>query len=383
MNPDFTKISGQDIIPIKLKHKERYYQDLKNVEYSWTSRVDVMFSNIFFNEAIQLIINSMQLFERGYFDAAFYSLRQSLEISTIIVYFVDDSELNRKESLRKWKNQEKFPAQARMISELKERLGDFADIKEKMSSYFIEIDEVKNRLNKYVHKQGFDKFYVVRNSPLKRDKYKKEVLLKDFEFFLTKSIGAIAVFRLTIDPFPILLLDEEMYSRTRDLLTSAYSQKFIKKYIGAKNINNYKKTNFYRGHYEGLMSFEKMSPSVAGVIKDQFIDNEKIEEILSQKHLLSNYDFVAVMFIKLSPRIVRVYCIDGLHWYFTNADSDRKKMSWSSEDFTTSKVRVNTPYDGAYLTHFYVLGEDYFVEHNGMFAKKELGLLRRQISKLG
>lgn len=42
---------------------------------------DAYGSNTFFEEACQLIANSVQLFKLGYSDAVFYSLRQSIETS--------------------------------------------------------------------------------------------------------------------------------------------------------------------------------------------------------------------------------------------------------------------------------------------------------------
>lgn len=152
---------NENIIPSELPEKEQYYLDLMNIEHSFTGRLDVMFSNDFFREASQLIINAITLYEKGYFDCAFYSLRQLLEISTTIVYFVDDDEVNRKKELKKWRNQERFPQQGQMLNQLQNRKKEFSNIKEKMSLYFEEVEQTKRKLNKYVHKQGFDKFYII------------------------------------------------------------------------------------------------------------------------------------------------------------------------------------------------------------------------------
>jgi hypothetical protein len=177
----------ENIVPLKLETKEQFYLDLMNIEHSWTGRIDAMFANQFFHEAVQLIVNSVTLFEKGYFDCAFYSLRQSLEISTTVVYFIDDSETNRNEEMKKWKNQERFPMHNQMLKELRKRKNIFAEMRDKMNSYFEEVETTKQELNKYVHKQGFDKFYVVRNNSLHKDK-KQAKLISDFTEFLTRSI---------------------------------------------------------------------------------------------------------------------------------------------------------------------------------------------------
>lgn len=91
--------------PLELKGKETYYHDLFNIEHSWTGRLDAQIANTFILEANQLLVNSIVLFEQGYFDCAFYSLRQSLEVSTTMTYLVDNDETKRESLLNKWKSQ--------------------------------------------------------------------------------------------------------------------------------------------------------------------------------------------------------------------------------------------------------------------------------------
>lgn len=102
-----------------------------NIENSWTGRSDAMYSNDFFREAVQLIINSIVLFEKGYFDCALYSLRQSMEISTTIIYFVDNSEDKRESEMKKWRNQERFPMNNLMLKALENRKLVFRILKKK------------------------------------------------------------------------------------------------------------------------------------------------------------------------------------------------------------------------------------------------------------
>jgi hypothetical protein len=380
MNFDFIKFKeSENIIPLKLDGKKQFYLDLMNIEYSWTGRIDVMFSNNFFREAVQLIINAITLFERGYFDCAFYSLRQSLEISTIVVYFVDDTESNRKQGLTRWENQDRFPMYNQMIAELQKRKSVFADIKDKMTLYFEEIEEIKQKLNKYVHKQGFDKFYVLRNNPINKNNG-QEKLLSDFKKFLMRSMGAIAVFRLAIDPFPLLLANESIYNRTKQLMTEGYSDSFIEKYIGKNHIEAYKKTDLYKSYYESIITEEEMLPFVINVVKHGFVDRTKINKIISQKHLLSNYDIVAVALISYSEKIAKVYCIGGLHWYFTNIKTVRKKTAFASADFDVFKdgtKKYNVKYDEAFLSHLKICDEDYYLEHNEEFDINEIRELEK------
>jgi len=160
MTFDFTEYrETKGLVPLKIENKEKYYTDLINLEESWTGRMDAQISNTFILEAVQLIINSITLFEQGYFDSSFYSLRQSLEVSTTMTYLIDNDEQNRKDELAKWKAQSRFPMYSQMIKMLESNESVFSDIKEKMADYFGQLNLTKQKLNKYVHKQGFNTFY--------------------------------------------------------------------------------------------------------------------------------------------------------------------------------------------------------------------------------
>jgi len=64
----------ENIRPLPLPNKEKYYFDLLNIERSWSGRIGVAMVNAFIMEADQQLINAIELFEQGYFDCAYYSL---------------------------------------------------------------------------------------------------------------------------------------------------------------------------------------------------------------------------------------------------------------------------------------------------------------------
>ena len=227
VNSDYKAFrENHNLIPIKIENKESYYIDLINIEHSFSGRVDAWISNTFIYESVQLLINSINLFEMGYFDCAYYSLRQSLELSTTMLYLVDIEQNIREVEFDKWKKDEKFPMQAKMLSFLSKNGEVFIDLRIKLEKYFNNLELIKAKLNKFVHKQGTNKFYVSRNISANSIE-SKEKFLKEFENYLIDCIGAVAIFRLGIDPFPILLTDDEIFHRTGDLITHPYSEKFI------------------------------------------------------------------------------------------------------------------------------------------------------------
>ena len=368
---------NQNLKPFQVNNKEQYYWDIQNIQFTWTGRVDAQIANTFFEESVQLLINAITLFEKGYFDCAFYSLRQSLEVSTTIIYLIDTDNAGHDEDLKKWKNQSKFPMYAQMLKLLTDRGYVFADIKGKMSDYFDEIDDVKKNLNKYVHKQGFGNFYTIRNHHF--SSYKDDSSIHtDFEKYLVKCIGAIAVFRLAVDPFPILLGEEEIYKRTDDMMTQAYSEDFVRKYIGDTHIANYKTTDFYKSHYDSIIKEEPKLPSVVDVAKHQWVNKEKIEEILTQRHLLSRYELAAVFLLGIIKSGAKVYSVSGFFTYSSTTPTLRTKLSWSSDDFkniTTESNTYNNPYDEAFLSYVRLFGEDFYLEHNDKITEVEIEFL--------
>lgn len=380
MSSQFSNYKESEYLrPLKIQDKEDYLSDLTNLEHSWTGRADAMIANTFFLESVRLVINAISLFEKGYFDCAFYSLRQSIEVSTTIIYLVDDDEENREKELQKWKNKSQFPMYSQMIKMLDNRKAIFADIKIKMSAYFNELEQTKKGLNKYVHKQGFDTFYVSKNHPVNGAK-NRAPFINEFKSYLEKSIGAIAVFRLAIDPLPVMLNDDEIFHRTGDLLTDSFSNNFMNKYIGLGHIDSYKETDLYKGYYNSIIKEEPKKPYVTDVVKDNYIDRKNIEGILAQRHLLNKYDLAAVALTGLSDKVARIYCMGGFRMYFNSTVAVRKNLTWSSKDFNVFNdfsFKFNHQYDAAFLSYVKIRGEEFYIEHNEIFTSEEVTLFER------
>lgn len=140
---------------------ENYFEDLKNIEFSFSGRNDIPLANTFIMESVQLIVNSISLFELGYFDCAYYSLREAVEISTTIVYLSDMPDEERKAKFEDWKNSKDFPMQGKMLNQLYQHGMVVSDMKEKMDSFFKKIKIINDKINKCIHKQGSNFFMLV------------------------------------------------------------------------------------------------------------------------------------------------------------------------------------------------------------------------------
>ncbi len=350
MSIDFVKNrENRYLFPVEIKNKESYYVDLMNIEFSSDGTA---LATTFLDESVQLIVNAISLFEKGYFDCAYYSLRQSLELSTTIVYLVSLNENEKEIELKKWKNEKQFPMQTEMMKFLHDNGAIFRDLKDNLNVYFKHLDLVKKQINKIVHKQGFNKFYVSVNHPFGIDKSRKK-FVDEFEKHLRTCIGAVAVSRLGIDPLPVLLNDKDIFDRTEDFFTSPYSDEFINFYIGQETIGKYKQTKVYENHYNYFIKKEKMQECVVDVIKRSYVNTEKIDDILKQKHLLSHSELGVVLICQLSDKISIVYTNNGSRLHLTDRFQVGKK--WSSGNYFSDicnkfKPPLNMPYREAFLT---------------------------------
>ena len=85
-----------------------------------------------------------------------------------------------------------------------------------MPTFFENIRAVQKKTNKYVHKQGYSSFYTTQSysfSDHREDKVYLQIV-SDFEGTLNVAIGAVAMYRLAIDPLPVILMDEELMMRS-------------------------------------------------------------------------------------------------------------------------------------------------------------------------
>lgn len=372
---------NENIKPIEIPNKSKLYHDLLNIEHSWSGRMDTNIGNTFIMEAVQLLINSIELFEMGYFDCAYFSLRSAVDISTTMVFLCDIEEEAREKYLSDWKRVEDFPLRYQMIRKLSKDGSIFVDMTNNMPSFFKHAEEISQKLNKYVHKQGLHNFYVSRNHPIFHVKSQK-VFINNFIYFLKNVICIVAVMRLAIDPFPILLMDEEILYRCFDSITEPYSENFVREYIGAKNIDDYKKTSFYISTKTLFENEEKKNKAVFNIVKHKYIDTTKYNDIASQFHLMSEDDIVATIISCACEKIVKVYTCGGLLMYFTNRNTNRKLWSWSSEqfgNFSKSKQKFNQIFDEAYISVFSKGEKDYYAEHNEMLEDSEITFIESMI----
>ena len=366
------------IIPIEIENKEEYIYDIKSIENSVSDRIDFVLSPKFnMNyESIQMIINAIYLFELGYFDAAFYSLRQSIEISTTMVFLSELSEDERDKKVKKWRSSGNFPMRGAMVKHLANNGNSYKDMLDKMPNFFESIHNINKKLNKFVHKQGFKHFYSTNPAYDKQIEEHKKVRLKEFEFFLKECICIIAVMRLALDPFPILLQDEEIEYRIFDIITEPYNYR-IMKYINDKTIDEYKTTHIYREYYNHIMKEEKRNEVVNNVVRNHYIDSKQLDKIFEQKHLLNDYDLITVNIFQKFDKLNTIV-VHGI-WY----GMDEKLLDVSGlclQDISASENKFNQKFNNFFISAFHYEDDYFYLLYEELLSNEEINEIKMIIN---
>ena len=359
-----------------LPNADKYLYDLENIVMADVGIIDALESNLFFQESCQMIANSIYLFQRGFFDAAFYSIRQAIETSLGSLFLSANPD-----KMKEWKRLNHGFELGKLASFLKEKEPVFMDMTSKMKSYFEHIREVQKRTNKYVHKQGFLSFYSIQHyqSSDQREERIYKRIVRDFEIALREAIGAVATYRLAIDPLPVLLMDEDIQRRSMDFITEPYSEDFVNTYIGFEVLEAYKTTDIYQSYEKDLSAREEQNDATYDLIHYQIIDRRKIGDIMNQMHLLSLYDRMAVVFAVVSSKIAYII-VNGWLMYVTEADRKYQEYvmgeSYYSE-FFNGENNLNIKYrENAFLSRVRVRNEYIYIESNEPLVEEEMKLLK-------
>lgn len=369
-----------DINKINLPEADKYYTDLDNITFAPTGNINDFIANMFFDEACQMIANSIQLFQEGFFDAAFYSLRQSIETSIGTLYLTANQDL-----IKDWNKLKDGFRQNDMVNFLREKEPTFKEIRNKMKNFFEHIRVIQKITNKYVHKQGFLTYYKYQKCIAdSQNKVIHNKLLEDFNDTIKAAIGAVAVYRLAIDPLPILLMDEEIMLRSIDLITMPYSEKFVNEYIGNETIEAYKRTEIYNVYRDYIMKYEKQNDAIFNIIHFQCIEISKISEIIKQLYLLPPIDLLAVAFVSTSKKISHVI-IDGCHIYTTETKPthfDDFLLKQFYEKYFNKKKDFNVQFkNGSFISRIKTYDEYSYIESNEPLDENEINGIK-EMSKL-
>lgn len=273
--------------------------------------------NQFLLESCQLLANSLDLIHQGYFDAAFYSVRQAGEVILIGTLFSNLEESERKAKYEKWVSLDRFPSFSELSKLLRSKDIEYRDLLEQMPEIDELIDKLNKRANKYIHKQGHESFYT---KPYEVVPESAKHIREDFTDYFKTTVKVCAIFRLAVDPFPILLSDPECEYRFSDCMTLEFGQNFIDNCLGNEFVKHYIETDYYRNWVNAIKStFPQLKEATYNVSNLHYIDLSNIKDILDELDKLTLYEATAVLFTALfSEKIIAIH-ITGTLDAFSNS----------------------------------------------------------------
>lgn len=361
------------ITPFSLPRANEYLEDLSELRFSESGLLSEVNSFVFVNEACQLLANSVKLFELGYFDCAFYSVRQSIELSLNGLYLFSNPN-----KMKSWKDLKKGFDLQTIVPELKMSKEEYAEIRELFSDFFEKLKTEKNHMNKYIHKQGYMSLYYYYNDLNVRAAPERITMLtNDYETILHDTITAVALYRLVIDPFPILLLDDDIVRRTPDLIADSFSSIFLEKYIPEEFVNRYKESKIYKGYYEYFKTLPVQNEAVYTLIHCRMFERKDYDQIKKQHELLPLHDMEAVELFMLSSKIGSVI-LDGYFDYTSETKLKDTSLvlgeAYYSKLFNGQKGH-NLAYKGDYISQFPLNDRITYLKHNDLLTTEEINMI--------
>lgn len=318
------------------------YSDVDELADSISGIVETPSFNQFLLESCQLLANSLDLIHQGYFDAAFYSVRQAGEVILIGALFSNLEESERKAKYEKWVSLDRFPSFSELSKMLRSKDIEYRDLLEQMPEIDELISKLNKRANKYIHKQGHDSFYT---KPYGMAPESAGRIHEDFAEYFKAAVKVCAIFRLAADPFPLLRSDPECEYRFPDCITPEFSQSFIEDCLGNDFVEHYTQTDSYRNWLEAIKStFPQLKESTYNDSNLHFIDLSNIEDILDELDKLTLYEATAVIFTALfSEKVIAVHTSGTLDAFSNSAKPSSGIYISKMSDYVEQLGGINVP----------------------------------------
>lgn len=346
--------------------------------FAYTGQMNIMYCNSFIQESVQLLQNALMLYKNGFFDSAFYSIRQSSEVMDNMLFLAKSPSYKLKE----WKSKGYFPVDTKVRKQLKQLSEDYNEIKTLLPDYFYHHEELINKVHKIIHKQGFDTFYQLR-TPINVS-ISGFVQEKETELFLETlkyTIGKLLILLVVLDPMCLALSDERVvYKVTLKLMTEPIDTSFFKEILGLNDIiDKIKNSKYYKNFISYFDDKEELLPATYSVIHETYWNIDKLDEIQSQLHLLSLDEVLMFNILKSGIKVSIFYLAGGWCWYNTSYTTIMHEFSINTMDFQNyaqATERFNQTRLNVYISVIKHSPDDFlFIEHNTLLNKKEINKL--------
>ena len=341
-----------------------------------TGNLDELFCNTFFSESVELLKHAFFLYEDGYFDCAFYSLRQSIEnMNNMLLAAVDA------DKFAIWKEKRRFPADSKVKDLLSQQNNAYNEIKAVIPEFFEQYNELLKKANKYIHKQGFETFYVYSNLSDPADKEKRTEL---FLSFLKYAICMMLIMNIALDPLALALSDSEVDSHIAfDPITEPIPVRIFEKYLSLEIIEKIKTTNHYTALKEYFLAMEELNEATYAVLRYSHFNVDQLDEIEKQINQLDLSQAVMFCILKSGIKATHFYWDYGILGYSTSYEPKvhlREHSSNQFDDYLHGDGECNCPWQGMYISVFKAIESYLIIQHDNQLTQDEISTIRLIVS---
>lgn len=345
-----------------------------------TGIIQNLFCNGFMMESVELIKHALFLYEDGYFDCAFYSLRQSVEIMNSMLLLSDDED-----QLKKWRAKAWFPMDKRVKDLLEKNNAAYSEIKEKIPEFFIRYDELLKAANKYIHKQGFDSFYayygwVWANKDAEKDRTALFVEL------MKHAIGMILIMDIALDPLSLALSDPEVDSHIPfDAMTEPIPVHMFEEFLSIELLDKIKETDHYQTVRQYFLNQEELNDATYGVRRYQFFDIHSLSDIEKQQSFLDVYELLMLRVLQAGIPATHFYTDYNILGYSTSNTPKKHITHHSSNQFEKyigEENAPNIPWNEMFISIFKFLDTHFVIQHDHELSDSDISTVSSLIAEV-
>lgn len=337
-----------------------------------TGNINELFCNMFFSESVELLRHAFFLYEDGYFDCAFYSLRQSIEnMNNMLLSSVDANQY------KFWKDKSRFPSDKKVKEALERKNDAYNQIKAVIPEFFEQYNILLGKANKYIHKQGFDTFYSYSNiSNATNQEERTELFLS----FLKHAIGMMLIMNIALDPLSLALSDHEVDSHIPfDPMTEPIPIEMFEKFLSIEIIDKIKTTAHYLSLKNYFLSLDELNEATYAVLRYNHFDVDHLDMIEKQISQLDLSQALMFCILKNGIRATHFYWDYGILGYSTSYKpkvSIREYCSNQFDGYLHPRNTFNCDWKGMYISICPVIGSHLIVQHDEPLTEIEITTLQ-------
>lgn len=341
-----------------------------------TGIVQNLFCNSFMLESIEMIKHSISLYEKGFFDCAFYSLRQSIEILNNMLLCADDEV-----RLKNWNSKGRFPSDKKVKEALEKQNIAYSEIKAKIPEFFENTNVYLQQANKYIHKQGFDTFYTSYWRKTDSDRNQCTDL---FLRLIKQAIGMVLIMNIALDPLSLALSDPDVVMHIPfDPMTEPIPLQVFEELLSIDILEKIKDTEYYKGLKAYFLSQEEINKATYKVIHYQYFDIHRLKDIEKQSHLLDIEQKLILHILLAGINASYFYPQNDSPFFYSTSYKTKKFLNrWSSiqfDEYIGEGCKYNIPWNEMYISVFPLFDSYLIIQHNNIFKDEEIFLIEKNV----